>query len=122
MKVAIYVKVSAQHQTTESQLIELREVCDRSDWEIVEEYNEIISGTKGINELTELHRLLVDEQRKKFHKVVVWSVDRLFLSMRHLVIVLSHSQTPLNCKGSIRLCTVTTVVLLVNQWVWNRAY
>ena len=89
MKVAIYVRVSTQHQTTENQLVELHEVCDRNDWEIVEEYNETISGTKGINERTELNRLLIDAGRKKFDKVVVWSVDRVGRSMKHLVNVLS---------------------------------
>ncbi len=89
MKVAIYVRVSTQHQTTENQLVELHEVCDRNDWEIVEEYNETISGTKGINERTELNRLLIDASRKKFSKVVVWSVDRVGRSMKHLVTVLS---------------------------------
>ncbi len=89
MKVAIYVRVSTQHQTTENQLVELHEVCDRNDWEIVEEYNETISGTKGINERTELNRLLIDAGRKKFDKVVVWSVDRVGRSMKHLVTVLS---------------------------------
>ena len=89
MKVAIYVRVSTQHQTTENQLVELHEVCDRNDWEIVEEYNETISGTKGINERTELNRLLIDASRKKFDKVVVWSVDRVGRSMKHLVTVLS---------------------------------
>ena len=85
MKVAIYVTVNAQHQTTKNQLIELREVCDRNDWKIVGEYNK----TKDIDENIELFRLLVDAQRNKFHKVVVWSVDRVGTSMRHLLIILS---------------------------------
>ena len=89
MNVAIYVRVSTSHQSTENQLIELYEVCDRNNWLIVEEYNETISGTKGINERTELNRLLIDASRKKFDKVVVWSVDRVGRSMKHLVNVLS---------------------------------
>ena len=66
MKVAIYVRVSTQQQTTENQLLELYEVCDRNDWTIVEEYNETVSGTKSVDDRKELHRMLQDAARKKF--------------------------------------------------------
>jgi DNA invertase Pin-like site-specific DNA recombinase len=89
MNVAIYVRVSTNHQTTDNQLLELYEVCERNDWTVVEEYNETVSGTKGENDRDELKRLLIDASRKKFDKVVVWSVDRLSRSMTHLVSVLS---------------------------------
>ena len=89
MKVAIMVRVSTLHQTTENQLLELYEVCERNDWSVVEEYNETVSGTKGVNDRKELERMLKDASRKKFDKVVIWSVDRLGRSMKHLVSVLS---------------------------------
>ena len=84
MKVGVYVRVSTHQQTTENQLLELYEVCERNDWIIVDEYNETVSGTKGVNDRKELDRLLKDESRKKFEKVVVWSVDRVGRSMKHL--------------------------------------
>ena len=89
MKVAVYVRVSTQQQTTVNQLLELYEVCERNDWTIVDEYNETVSGTKGVNDRKELDRMLKDASRKKFQKVVVWSVDRVGRSMKHLVSVLS---------------------------------
>lgn len=89
MKVGIYVRVSTIQQTTENQLLELYEVCERNDWSVVEEYNETVSGTKGVDDRQELNRLLKDASRKKFDKVVIWSVDRLGRSMKHLVTVLS---------------------------------
>jgi DNA invertase Pin-like site-specific DNA recombinase len=89
MRVAIFARVSTMHQTTENQLLELYEVCERNDWSVVEEYNETVSGTKGVNERKELERMLRDASRKKFNKVVIWSVDRLGRSMKHLVSVLS---------------------------------
>ena len=84
MKVGVYVRVSTHQQTTENQLLELYEVCERNDWIIVDEYNETVSGTKGVNDRKELDRLLKDESRKKFEKVVEWSVDRVGRSMKHL--------------------------------------
>ena len=89
LDVAIYVRVSTSSQTTENQLIELSEVCERNKWHITNVYNETISGTKGVDERAELNRLLQDASRKKFSKVVVWSVDRVGRSMKHLVTVLS---------------------------------
>jgi DNA invertase Pin-like site-specific DNA recombinase len=89
LDVAVYVRVSTSGQTTENQLIELSEVCERNKWHIVEVYNETISGTKSVDERAELNRLMQDASRKKFSKVVVWSVDRVGRSMKHLVTVLS---------------------------------
>ncbi len=89
LDVAVYVRVSTSGQTTENQLIELSEVCDRNKWHITNVYNETISGTKGVDERAELNRMMKDASRKKFDKVVVWSVDRIGRSMKHLVNVLS---------------------------------
>ena len=89
MRVAILMRCSTSHQTTENQRLELYEICERNDWVVVEEYDETISGTKGVNERDELKRMLKDASRKKFDKLVVWSIDRLGRNMKHLVSVLS---------------------------------
>ena len=89
MNVGIYVRVSHFSQTTDNQLLELYEVCERNDWTVVEEYNETVSGTKGESDRDELKRMLTDASRRKFDKLVVWSVDRLGRNMKHLVTVLS---------------------------------
>ena len=89
MKVAILMRCSTSHQTTENQRLELYEICERNDWVVVEEYDETISGTKGVNEREELRRMMTDASRKKFDKLVVWSIDRLGRNMKHLVSVLS---------------------------------
>ena len=89
LQVACYLRVSTSAQTTENQLIELIDVCNRNKWQITEVYEETISGTKGVDERYELNRMMHDACQKKFDKVVVWSVDRLGRSMKHLVSVLS---------------------------------
>ena len=89
LDVAVYVRVSTSGQTTENQLIELSEVCERNKWHITSVYNETISGTKSVDERAELNRMMQDASRKQFSKVVVWSVDRVGRSMKHLVNVLS---------------------------------
>jgi len=89
MKVALFLRVSTTGQTTENQLRELTEVCKRNNWQVVEQYDETVSGTKGVKDRSELSRMLKDASRRKFEKVVVWSVDRLGRNMKHLVSVLS---------------------------------
>ena len=89
LQVACYLRVSTSAQTTENQIIELIDVCNRHKWQITEVYEETISGTKGVDERYELNRMMHDACLKKFDKVVVWSVDRLGRSMNHLVSVLS---------------------------------
>jgi DNA invertase Pin-like site-specific DNA recombinase len=89
LQVACYIRVSTSHQTTENQLIELIDVCNRNKWQITEIYDETISGTKGVDERYELNRMMHDACQKKFDKVVCYSVDRLGRSMKHLVNVLS---------------------------------
>ena len=89
LNVAVYLRVSTSHQTTENQFRELIDVCNRNRWQIVGLYEETISGTKGLDERSELNRMMHDACLKKFDKVVVWSVDRLGRSMKHLITVLS---------------------------------
>ena len=45
MRVAILMRCSTSHQTTENQRLELYEICEPNDWIVVEEYDETISGT-----------------------------------------------------------------------------
>lgn len=89
MKVAVYVRVSTNHQSDEAQYEELEQLCQRSDWEIVSVYRETVSGTKAADERKELNRMLRDARLRRFEKAVVWSVDRLGRSMKHLVTVLA---------------------------------
>jgi len=89
MKVAIYTRVSTSDQTTQNQLMDLEEVIERNNWEVVEFYDEVISGTKGVDERFELARMLKDAQRKKFEKLIIWSVDRLGRNLKNIIGVLS---------------------------------
>ena len=92
MKVAIYTRVSTSDQTTQNQLMDLEEVIERNNWEVVEFYDEVISGTKGVDERFELARMLKDAQRKKFEKLIIWSVDRLGRNLKNIIRVLSDLQ------------------------------
>src|ERR1700704_5516718 len=85
-RVALYVRVSTDLQTTANQEIELRAVADRAGWEIAETYiDQGISGAKSRKDRPAFDRLLKDGARRRFDLIACWSVDRLGRSLKDLV-------------------------------------
>jgi DNA invertase Pin-like site-specific DNA recombinase len=84
-RIAIYARVSTSGgQSVGMQLLDLRELTKRRDFEIVGEYcDEGISGSKESRPA--LDTLLNDARRRKFDAVLVWKLDRLGRSLVHLV-------------------------------------
>ena len=92
-QVVIYGRCSTDKQTVSNQLNDLREVANRSGWEVIDHYlDEGISGSKGRDKRPEFDRLLKDANRKKFDGILVWSIDRLGRSLQHLVSFLNDIQ------------------------------
>ena len=86
LKVAIYCRVSTANQTVENQLLELRQVAQRSGWEIVATYcDQGISGSKGRDERHQFDALIKDAHRRKFDLIAAWSIDRLGRSIQTLI-------------------------------------
>ena len=85
MKAALYARVStANGQSPEMQLRELREYVARRGWEAAAEY--VDTGYSGARERRPaLDRLLADARRRRFDAVVVWRYDRFARSLRQLV-------------------------------------
>lgn len=89
-RVAIYTRVSTDHQTTENQERELRGVAERMGWEIVRVYrDEGVSGAKSRKERPSFDEMCGDAARRRFDLVMAWSVDRLGRSLQDLVGFLS---------------------------------
>jgi DNA invertase Pin-like site-specific DNA recombinase len=84
-RIAIYSRVSTSgSQSVDMQLLDLRELAKRRDFELVGEYcDEGISGSKESRPA--LDALLRDARRRKFDAVLVWKLDRLGRSLVHLV-------------------------------------
>ena len=82
-RVAIYLRVSTDQQTTENQERELRAIADRMGWQIVETYRDQgISGAKGRDQRPAFDALCKDAARRRFDMVLAWSVDRLGRSLQ----------------------------------------
>ena len=88
-RVALYVRVSTDHQSVKNQEIELQAVAERHGWQVVSVYRDQgISGAKGRDKRPGLDKLLQAVARKEFDLVAAWSVDRLGRSLIDLVGIL----------------------------------
>ena len=88
-RVALYVRVSTDHQSVKNQEIELQVAAERHGWQVVSVYRDQgISGAKGRDKRPGLDKLLQAVARKEFDLVAAWSVDRLGRSLIDLVGIL----------------------------------
>ena len=88
-RVALYVRVSTDHQSVKTQEIELQAVAERHSWQVVTVFKDQgISGAKGRDQRPGLDKLLQAVARKEFDLVAAWSVDRLGRSLIDLVGIL----------------------------------
>ena len=90
MKAAIYARVSTLDQEPENQLQELRRYVQARGWTWTEYIDHGVSGTK--DRRPALDRLVADARRRKVDTVVVWRLDRLGRSLKHLVTLLDELQ------------------------------
>jgi DNA invertase Pin-like site-specific DNA recombinase len=85
-RVALYLRVSTDQQTTENQKLELERVAQQRGWRVVETYQDTgISGAKGRDKRPGFDRMCKDMTRCKFDVIAAWSVDRLGRSLQDLI-------------------------------------
>ena len=82
MRVAIYLRVSTDRQTTDSQAIELREYCARRGWDEAREFSDTASGAKCSR--SGLDSLMKEVRRGRVDVIVAYKLDRLGRSLAHL--------------------------------------
>jgi DNA invertase Pin-like site-specific DNA recombinase len=66
--------VSTADQNPELQLREIQDYADRQGWQIVETYQDTISGAKASR--PGLNRLMGDAMARKSRCLLVWKLDR----------------------------------------------
>lgn len=87
-RVARYHRVSRVDQNPQLQEDETAEFIARRGWELVQTYTDHgISGSR--EKRPALDELLRDARRRKFDLVVVWRSDRLFRSLKNMVVTLA---------------------------------
>jgi DNA invertase Pin-like site-specific DNA recombinase len=87
MKIALYLRVSTDRQTTDSQAVELHEYCARRGWTNVTEYSDTSSGAKFTRE--GLDSLMREVRKGRIDAIVAYKLDRLGRSLAHLAQLIS---------------------------------
>ena len=82
-RTALYLRVSTADQHPETQLHDLRLLAQQRGLEIVEVYEDKLSGTRARR--PGLDQLMADARRGQFQVVLVWACDRLARSVRHFL-------------------------------------
>lgn len=87
VRAAAYHRVSRSDQNPQLQQDEVAELVERRGWQLAKSYtDEGISGSR--DRRPELDRLLGDARRRRIDLLVVWRSDRLFRSLKHMVVTL----------------------------------
>lgn len=74
-RTALYLRVSTDKQETENQAIQLRDFAAKQGWQIVREYTDYETGSKG--DRAQFQRMFEDASRRKFDLLLFWALDRL---------------------------------------------
>lgn len=85
-RVAFYLRVSTDEQTTANQRRELEAVAQRAGWNVVAVFEDAgVSGAKSRDQRPGLDKLMKAVTRREVDMVAAWSVDRIGRSMPDLV-------------------------------------
>jgi len=100
MKVAIYGRVSRhdKDQTTENQMLKLREFAERHGWSVVKEYSDVASGAAPSR--PHLDAMLNAARGRQFDAILVVRIDRLgrsVINLKNIALELQHNGVDLVC-------------------------
>ena len=82
MKVAIYCRVSTEEQSNDTQRASCMNYCKQNGHDVVMVYEDKISGTTDSR--PQFNMLLNDMRIRKFEGIVVYRLDRIGRSLKHL--------------------------------------
>jgi len=83
-QVVLYARTSMSDQNTETQLMALRDYCSRMNYQITSEY--VDNGFSGKDDKRpQFERLLGDVRANKVDCVIVYKLDRIGRSLKHLL-------------------------------------
>jgi DNA invertase Pin-like site-specific DNA recombinase len=81
-RAALYLRVSTDGQTVDSQRLALEAVCEQRGWQVTGVYSDNgVSGAKDRTQRPGLDTLLKDTSRGRLDVVLAWALDRLGRSL-----------------------------------------
>ena len=87
---AIYVRVSKEDQSYKNQIESCKTFALSQNYRVYNVYKEKISGIKDSR--PELNNLMMDARNKLFNVVIIWKLDRLGRSLKHLLKIVEEWQ------------------------------
>ena len=92
-RIAAYIRVSTDKQSTDSQLVAIKDAIQRSGDVLIQVYEDhAISGGKCRQDRPALDSMLKDAGAGKFDKVILWDITRLGRSLSDLIATLNELQ------------------------------
>ena len=86
VKVALYVRCSTADQKTDMQLRDLEMYAAEKGWSIYKIYEDKATGTNAKRAM--FQEMMRDARAKKFNVLICWKLDRLFRSLKDLILTL----------------------------------
>lgn len=84
LTIGLYARTSKSEQNTETQLVALRDFCQRENYEAFKEY--IDNGVSGAKDnRPAFNELIEDIRAKRINCVLVYKLDRVGRSLQHLL-------------------------------------
>ena len=84
LNIGLYARVSKNEQNIDTQLVALRDYCQRNNYKVVKEY--LDNGISGATEnRPSFNALLSDIRAQKINCVLVYKLDRIGRSLQHLL-------------------------------------
>lgn len=87
LRCGLYVRVSTQDQSCDMQIRELTAFAQARGWEITRRYEDKASGANPNRKM--LAELMEDCRKRRLDVVCVWKLDRLFRSLKGVVVTLN---------------------------------
>ena len=91
MNVIIFARVSSKNGDTKRQVLELREYAERNGYNVLGEYEEVISGAKKNDERETLTNMMnyIQSHDDKVSKVLVWELSRIGRNVAEVIQTIS---------------------------------
>ena len=116
MKVGVYARVSTKDQNIETQLLPIKEYCQRNGFGVFKEYTDVgESGAKCSR--PQLDALLSGMRAREFDTIICYKLDRLGRSLSNLLQLLQEFK-----NRSIRLISVVDGLDTANDNPMSRAF
>lgn len=82
-RVAIYIRVSTEHQNLDTQEEMCKEYCNRFNYNVYKVYKDVYTGSK--DKRPAFNEMLQDMREYKFRTVIFTKLDRIGRSLQHLL-------------------------------------